>query len=105
MPSLYGLDKDSKGNLISLEPKVFLRGLLVRAVVAPIVTASGGMTFKLHDVQYLKDDGVRYGGAVDGADLLSKSEDLFDDLPELTSAETKETPKNESLAKAAANVL
>lgn len=104
-PNLYGLDKDEKGNLIPVEDRKFLAGILARAVITPIITASGGITYKMLDVQYLRDDGIRYGGnAMSGEDLLSKTDDLFDDLPDLT-AEAKDAPKNESLAKAAANVL
>lgn len=101
-PSLYGLDKDDKGNLQTVEAKKFVGGILARCVIAPIITASGGITYKLHDVQYLRDDGTRFGGGItEGSDLLSNTDDLLDDLPDLTS----EQPENDSLAKAAANVL
>lgn len=45
---------------IAIETKDILAGMLCKGVVTPMVT-SHGVSFKLHTIQLIKDDGVRFG--------------------------------------------
>lgn len=109
-PKIYGMDNDKDGNPIPIEAGKVTGGVLARGVISPIVTAAGGITYKLHDVQLLRDDGVRYGSVKAGLTMLAESaNDLLDDLPALSTEGTSETVSDQddttSLEQAANNVL
>lgn len=50
-------------NKQSIEPSAFAGGMKVRAVVTPMITATG-VSYKATILQLLEDDGVRYAGGV-----------------------------------------
>lgn len=51
-------------------PDLFLPGVLVRATVSPIIY-DDGVSWKVHAVQFVKDDGVRFYGGPDPKSLLA----------------------------------
>lgn len=83
-PNLISLDKTEKDEYVQLEPTKFIAGQLIRIVVTPIITVHG-LSYKLNDVQFIRDDGVRFGGGglIDSSGLLAETEDeLLDEYLE-----------------------
>jgi len=98
-PLLVSTERDSKDNLIEVEPAKFFGGLMVKAVVKPLLTAKG-VSYRLDTLIWGKDDGTRIGGSFEtGKDMVSQS-DSEDFLDDNVSDET-----DDSLDKAASNVL
>lgn len=75
-PTIYGIDKTPDGKKYQeIDPGFIVGGHLVRLVITPLIT-SHGLSFKVTDVQYLRDDGTRFGGAnVSGATLLDNAKE------------------------------
>lgn len=62
-PEVYDAKK------LKLDPATILPGMLVRAVVTPMV-CSKGAAYKLLRVQFVRDDGTRFHGGQDPSSLL-----------------------------------
>jgi hypothetical protein len=79
-PACWGTERDENGIVLPCEPVKFAGGQVCKLIITPIITAHG-ISYKLNDIQLVKDDGQRFGGGVvEGASLLSQAsdEDLLD---------------------------
>lgn len=72
-PVLIGINKTEVGTYTPVEAAKFIAGLLVRFVITPLLTIHG-LSYKLNDVQLIRDDGKRYGGQQDSSGLLAEAE-------------------------------
>lgn len=89
-----------------LDPNLILPGVMVRAVVTPVMFDSG-FSYQLQCVQFVKDDGVRYYGGQDPKSLLSALDEEGADAPAEEPTQevvVSSAPKTTVVAKPAAKV-
>lgn len=79
---------DAQGK--DLAPNTIQGGMLIRAVVTPMITASG-VSYKLNAVKLMKDDNIRFGGAVSNRSYLDM---LSGDSPDEGEEEPAEEAEN-----------
>lgn len=65
-------------------------GMIVVFGVAPMITSSGGVTFQLKIVQFVKDDGKRFGGG--GFNINKVADEVLSDLTSGDDDEESDTP-------------
>lgn len=83
----------------AVEPEKIVGGVQGKAVVTPLIT-SHGVSYKLSVVQYLEDDGVRFGGGV--RDMTSFLSAVTTDDTEIDAGDEEPAPVAPVAAKPAA---
>lgn len=87
------------------DPKGIVGGVICHLVVTPLITAHG-ISYKLEVVQFVKDDGIRFGGGLrDATELLDACGDEESESAEVAAPPEEMRVEKETGMKAVLNLL